>query len=229
MVVLIAILTPSLMAAHETARRIRCAAHVQQIGYGIHMYADDNRGRLPRIEYRGPTPSLRPPAGPPAPSWSTDTMLVRYESLAPGHRPAPGGMHATWDGLGVLFDEEYIGHPAALYCPSHHGKHDYSVYQSAWFQPSGPIVSNYQYRVPPTSPFLADLNSWTTIMADGMATKSDYNHRIGNNFLRTDASVAWYSDEDGSLFSTLPDDPSVVTQPSSGGDKWKHLDQPFAH
>ncbi len=228
MVVLISILTPSLMSAHEAARRVRCAAHVQQVGYAIHMYAGDMNDRLPPIEYRPANTQARPTTfGPVTPTWSNDTILARYESLTPGSAPVHGGTAVTWDGLGRLVHEQYLGHQGALYCPSHHGKHDYSVYKHAWIEGAGEIGSNYQYRVPPGSPFLSELNSWVTIMADGMDTKSDYNHRIGNNYLRVDASVAWYSDDDGSLFSTLPDDPETVVHSSGNGQNWQFLDQPF--
>lgn len=229
MVVLIAILTPSLMAAHETARRIRCAAHIQQLGYGIHMYSDDRSGRLPPIEYRGATVSFRPPVhqnAAPLPAWSNDSMMARFEALRPGERYTPGGAAFTWDGLGILFAQQYIGHPAAFYCPSHHGRHHFSVYQHRWSTEPGAIICNYQYRVPPASPYLSDLQPWVTILADGMATKPDYNHRVGNNYLRTDASVGWYSDETGELYESLPDDPDLTPPTPGNGPNWRYLDQP---
>lgn len=229
MVVLIAILTPSLMSAHEAARRVRCAAHIQQLGYAIHMYADDMNGRLPPADYRPPNSDDRTSANnqPPTPPWSNDTIKVRFESLTPGSRPIPGGAAITWDGLGILYINQYVSNPTALYCPSHHGKHDYSNYKNEWVDQFGPITCNYQYRVPPASPFLAELNSWVAIMADGMATKSDYNHRIGNNYLRIDSSVAWYSDDDGSLFRSLPDDLETAVHENGNGQNWHYLDQPF--
>lgn len=227
MVVLIAILTPSLMSAHEAARRVRCAAHIQQVGYAIHMYADDMQDRLPPADYRPDNEATSNSDRTPTPPWSNDTIMVRFESLTPGSRPIPGGASVTWDGLGILFAQQYVGNQAALYCPSHHGRHDYSQYKEEWVESYGPIACNYQYRVPPASPFLSELNSWVAIMADGMATKTDYNHRIGNNYLRIDSSVAWYADDDGSLLRSLPDDPETAVHQNGNGENWHYLDQPF--
>jgi prepilin-type processing-associated H-X9-DG protein/prepilin-type N-terminal cleavage/methylation domain-containing protein len=44
---LISILLPSLARAREAANSIKCAANLRQLGLATHMYADDNRNRLP--------------------------------------------------------------------------------------------------------------------------------------------------------------------------------------
>jgi prepilin-type N-terminal cleavage/methylation domain-containing protein/prepilin-type processing-associated H-X9-DG protein len=44
---LIAILLPALQRAHESARTVKCATQLRQIGYAIQMYADSNRGAVP--------------------------------------------------------------------------------------------------------------------------------------------------------------------------------------
>ena len=47
---LIGILMPALSMARRQARTIRCAAHLRQIGYGISMYVNENRGYLPMCD-----------------------------------------------------------------------------------------------------------------------------------------------------------------------------------
>src|SRR5260221_7858961 len=45
---LIAILMPVLANARQLAERTQCAANMKRIGYAIALYADDNRGWIPR-------------------------------------------------------------------------------------------------------------------------------------------------------------------------------------
>jgi len=44
---LISILLPSLNRAREQANRVKCASNLRQIGQGIQMYANENRGQFP--------------------------------------------------------------------------------------------------------------------------------------------------------------------------------------
>ena len=45
---LISILLPSLNKARETANRVKCAANLKQIGNGLMLYSNENRGMFPR-------------------------------------------------------------------------------------------------------------------------------------------------------------------------------------
>ena len=47
LVFLIALLLPSLGRARETAQRVKCASNLKQIGMGVFLYANENRGQLP--------------------------------------------------------------------------------------------------------------------------------------------------------------------------------------
>ncbi len=49
--VLISLLLPSLGAAREQARRIKCASQLRQLGVALHMYAGDHRGRAMPLAY----------------------------------------------------------------------------------------------------------------------------------------------------------------------------------
>jgi prepilin-type processing-associated H-X9-DG protein len=54
---LIAILMPGLAAARRQAQTIQCGSHLRTIGQAMQLYANDNKGRIPRdywydIEYR---------------------------------------------------------------------------------------------------------------------------------------------------------------------------------
>jgi len=48
---LISILLPSLNRARETANRVKCASNMRQVGQGILLYANDNKGAYPRTIY----------------------------------------------------------------------------------------------------------------------------------------------------------------------------------
>jgi prepilin-type N-terminal cleavage/methylation domain-containing protein len=48
---LISILLPALNAAKERANRVKCASNIRQIGQGLMLYANDNKGNYPRVRY----------------------------------------------------------------------------------------------------------------------------------------------------------------------------------
>src|SRR5688500_14502232 len=45
---LISILLPALNAAKERANRVKCSSNLRQIGQGLLLYANDNKGTYPR-------------------------------------------------------------------------------------------------------------------------------------------------------------------------------------
>ena len=51
--ILAAMLLPSLSKAKERARRIKCLNNMKQLGIAIHIYATDNRDRLPGLTRDG--------------------------------------------------------------------------------------------------------------------------------------------------------------------------------
>ena len=48
---LISILLPALNAAKERANRVKCASNLRQVGQGLMLYANDNKGAYPRTRY----------------------------------------------------------------------------------------------------------------------------------------------------------------------------------
>jgi type II secretory pathway pseudopilin PulG len=224
--VLIAILLPSLTHAQEAARRVKCASNTRQIGLALQAYAYEHKDQLPPLFSnttstatntiaQSPSAQLAPTTG--MTSWSNDSMYVRWTL---GSTTGP----AVWDGLGILFARGYIEEPGLVYCPSHHGRHSFSEYATQWSTRQGTIASNYQYRVPNESRYLSALSPRASFLADGLQTKSDYNHETGNNFLRADLSVLWYHDVNGELLSTLPDDNNLPPATRSLNRGWDIFD-----
>lgn len=187
MSVLIALLMPSLASATEQARRVRCSTQMRQVGIALQMYSFDQKDELPASVYE---------AG--ASNQPHEMIALRLGGTA----DQPG----NWDGLGVLFEQAYLSHPQAMYCPSHHGAHDFSVYSSAWAgQSHAAIFGNFHYRVP-ANRALSELSSYATLVADGMRRRSDYNHLSGNNYLKADLSVGWYNDRQSRISNLLVND-----------------------
>lgn len=225
MVILMAILMPALGMAHESARRVRCASNIRQMGIALEVYVHDNSDYLPPAIYNQPPvqTSGRPTSGDVAPpdqvdDSGSDTMFLRYGS------PDSYSSGPIWNGLGILVGEQYLNHPGVFYCPSHHGEHPYSTYAGEWGTGDGQIAGNYQYRIPAGIRHFSSLDRRTTIVADGMRTRSDYNHIKGNNCLRGDLSVTWYIDADGRVYNSLPE---TVHSPPSVTDRnntWETID-----
>jgi len=190
--VLIGLLLPSLSSVNETARRVVCQSNVRQVGLGVVMYADDWNGLLPYSEF------LAEPQ---------EMLLLRR-----GAGSTADGVSA-WDGIGLLFSAGYLTAPKVFYCPSHHGENPYRLFAAGWSEGSDEIVSNYHFRgqgptgVPGSPPtrFLYRIDpGQSSLIADAMRLRSDYNHKIGSNFFRADLTVHWFSDSERSLAATFP-------------------------
>lgn len=232
MVILMAILMPAVRMAHESARRVRCLSNVHQIGISLGVYTDDHNSYLPPARFDEEPPSVdlgrgaSAQAAPPTSQQSqgedgADTMFLRYRSTS------PFSTEPLWDGLGILIGDNYLSHPAVFYCPSHHGDHPYSDYAREWTNGGGTIAGNYQYRIPVGITRIADLDRRTVLVADGMRTRLDYNHIIGNNFLRADLSVGWFSDVEGQVYHSLPERPRVHTSNSNSHSPWQPMDDSY--
>jgi len=179
-VVLTGLMMPALRHVHENANRMICSSHLQQIGYGITLYAMHNNDRLPYSKILHVDNSF------------PDLMAARR-----------GGSQPQWDGLGLLYFATYCPAPECFYCPSHMGSHTYDRYADAWLKPLPyePIYTNYHYAGDvdwEDKSQRRNLDDARTILAtDGLRTAQDFNHRDGINVLRGDVSVRWRDDTQG--------------------------------
>ncbi|MFG0328645.1 MAG: type II secretion system protein [Phycisphaerales bacterium] len=213
--VLLALLTPGFARIRESARQVICANNLRQVGIALAEYVDDkprSRGRLPVTAF-GYAPNPKP----------TEMMLVRFGS----------DYGAAWDGIGILYNLGYINSAETYYCPSNTGEHSLARYEEEWSSgaTSGmldPIYSNYHYRgyVRNVGPIFEkrfdslrriqsrDLPQGLSIVSDGLRTRSDYSHVVGNNTLYLDLSVSWYDDPEMRIYGLLPDVPDQNWQDS---------------
>lgn len=212
---LITILLPSLSKAQEAARRVGCASNMRQIGMALQMYAYENNDQLPASAFLDESSREYSPQ---------DTIFIYLSNEVTGNRAKPERSN-RWDGLGVLFDREYLEAAQAFYCPSHTGDHAFDHYAEQYDARETDIATNYQYRLPKGVRYFSDYRNSTTLLADAMRTQFDYNHVVGNYMFKADLSVTWYSDTDGRLFASLPGD---LTNPSEAVNAvesaWEMLD-----
>lgn len=214
--ILIGLLLPTLSGVRETTRQLVCRSNTRQLGFGLALYADDYRDRLPLTIFTTTGELQR-------------TTQVRRDTFP-----------ASWDGIGYLYSQEYLTAPGVFYCPSHSGSHPLNVYASRW--PLSPaealpslreITTNFQYRGATvhginTMTQLALRHPRAALIADALRTRDEYNHKVGTNVLRVDLSVTWYPDPSGRLSDSLPageSDPAAAAKVSGA---WDELDAPTA-
>lgn len=214
---LIALLMPAFSRLRESARRVACASNMHQIAIALESYARDHRNRFPNSYFAGDRSRLARP----------QEMMVLNR----------GTWGDTWDGIGRLYRANYIGDPGTYYCPSHTGQHSFERYQHEWNRTSrARLYGNYHYRGvlnlsnPTSDPIdrydrdkiAAEYPARISILADGLRTKSDFNHVTGTNILLNDLSVSWLIDDRQRIYSILPDD---LNDPWPRNQIWSQLDR----
>lgn len=216
--ILMGLLLPALSHASESARRVVCQSNVRQIGLAIVMYADDSKGSMPTSIYL-PTNTVQRADDKPQ---AMTTLLLPEPERRPNQSP--------WDGLGMLYDLEYLSAAKVFYCPSHTGDFPFNKFQNQWSlekseavnSPDAFIVANYHYRgagpangvrpTPGANVQLLTTNLYridpaqSSLVSDGMRNIRDYNHKVGVNFFRADLTVHWYFDNNGQYRALLPTD-----------------------
>ena len=201
---LIGLMMPTLASVRDATRKVVCSSNIRQLGIGLHMYTMDQKGVLPDSVYS--SKRVADPAAQPS-----SMMALRLEAVS------------SWDGLGKIFPA-YIGASGAFYCIAHTGNHRLDNYTSEWNGNPGLIYSNYQYRSLPGQTRIDQIQNNRALVADGLATQADFNHKVGANVLLPDNAVVWYSDRDGRLLRNLPTGVSDPAKETLVSDAWNTLD-----
>jgi prepilin-type N-terminal cleavage/methylation domain-containing protein/prepilin-type processing-associated H-X9-DG protein len=138
---LISILLPSLNRAREQANRVKCASNLRQIGQGIQMYANENKGNFPRTYF---DPGL-------ADSIADTTGALQAKSFAdvPG-QAGPVQKNNVTSSLFLLLKTQDLTSEVFI-CPSSQGERDSfggkSVQERSNFT-SIPLNLTYSYICP---------------------------------------------------------------------------------
>ena len=101
LVVLAALLLPSLAAAKQAGRKAACLSNLRQMGFAIHCYAQDHGDQIP---YGPKAPPFTSPASF-YPSTGSPTSLLSLQSGAPV-------------GAGLLLKPYLAAQPKVLFCPA---------------------------------------------------------------------------------------------------------------
>lgn len=205
--VLVGLMLPTIAGIRETTRKVVCASNARQLGLGIVMFADDHRGAMPPSRF-----ALKRPEDPNAqPSLMS---LVRVQEVA-----------NSWDGLGVLFDSDYLNAPGVFYCPSHRGLHPYRDYAELWTGDPAEVYCNYHYRgsTPEGRTQLSMFSPDMAIISDGLQNTLDINHLFGANVIAADLRVAWIDTVGGGFDLASPTDNEAVAN-TKVTNAWEFID-----
>lgn len=217
--VLVGLMLPSLTNVRETSNRVVCSSNVRQVGLGLAMYCDDNKGFLPSSVFLSDFESSQ---------FSLNGSQMMIVKLAD---PASYNATQPWDGLGRLYSADYLLAPKVFYCPSHRGEHPYQKYAAAWSGESvaDDVYSNYHFRGegPDGVRQIERIDPQTSaLVTDGLRSVTDYNHKVGSNVLYADLSVRWYLDAGGNVSQLLRDSGTGGSEGGNYRDIWKSFDSP---
>ena len=181
--VLISIMMPGFRAARESANRIQCSSNLRQIGLAIYLYAFQNGDHLPETIFDNDGNAKQ-----------SEMMALTTGSMSDS--PSSG----QWDGLGLLIGDgnNFLDNAHCLFCPCHHGNHDFQQLNADSKSSPTRIYSNYHFigdrdRSTDQPRILYD-EADNPLVVDGMREESDINHLYGTNILRGDGSVRFWSD-----------------------------------
>lgn len=172
--ILAGLLGPALTTAREKARKITCASNLRQIGLSLRTYSTDYD-------------SAAPP------------FLYSNHHLSHACYAYIGG---KWDGMGLLWELDYLTNPGTLYCASNaqtqFESSDYTL------TAAGTVMSSYIYRDPDFSYWdsCSPATDWNgghwhasdcALVVDAFGSRENHNaHKNGFNILFGDGHVKWF-------------------------------------
>jgi prepilin-type N-terminal cleavage/methylation domain-containing protein/prepilin-type processing-associated H-X9-DG protein len=139
---LISILLPSLNRAREQANRVKCASNLRQIGQGIQMYANENKGNFPRTYFQVGS------------AIKVDNTGFKDANSFEKDKPGPPGANNVCASIFLLLKTQDLTSEVFI-CPSSQGERDTfesktSQDRSNFTGQTGTVVPNltYSYIVP---------------------------------------------------------------------------------
>lgn len=217
--ILIALMFPAISMVRESTRKVVCGSNLRQVGLGVSLFSQDNRDVLPDSVF--------------LPEWNRQTSSAsspdRMDTVLLSSSEFPGRVRERWDGMGLLFRDEYISAPNIFYCPSHRGNFAFLDAESAWgnLAVADEIIVNYLYRGmgPDNQRVLYNINSTAALVTDTLRSYEDLNHAAGFNVLQAGLAVDWYEDIGSQIANDLlgrdaGDDSTTVVR-----DAWDRLDE----
>lgn len=186
--ILIAILLPTVGKVRESAQKVICGSNMRQIGMGVSIYTQDNKERLPDSVF---LPVSRSNAASYAELHRMDTLRLADEEF-------PEMYGDLWDGLGLLYRDEYITASNIFYCPSHHGNFLFEDAAEDWNRLDGTseIIVNYLFRGmgPDGRRVLYSIDPTAALVTDTLRSYEDLNHQGGFNILQAGLAISWFDD-----------------------------------
>lgn len=201
-VLLIGLMLPAVGRVRSTTHRVVCSSNIRQIGLGLAMYTDANRGLLP------PSVFVSAPSGVADAPLETvllrigDTSIFQSRARDSGAASFAANPRAFWDGLGILHGAGFLEAPGVFFCPAHSGNHRFGDERQLWADTSKDLFGNFQYRGEGPDGLR---HLWrivprdSVIVSDSLRPRDQLNHTDGTNILRADLAVLWFSDPDQSL------------------------------
>lgn len=173
----------------ESTHKVICGSNMRQLGMGVSIFTQDNKERLPGTVF---LPEPRYDA-----VFSNSPERMDTIRLSRAEYPAFSS-DDLWDGLGMLFGQDYVAAPNIFYCPSHHGNFMFEDAVDQWQSLDGreEIIVNYLYRGagPNGLRVLYNIDPTAALVSDTIRSYEDLNHEGGFNILQAGLAVNWFED-----------------------------------